>query len=179
MLVKQPSNTVKDDKVLQNKNSKIYPLFFYKDIWDFNISFFEKHKQHCSSPERWKKIDFSFIENLDIKYELKRFAYDSLEKEYLKLSTLVSYFRKKRIEYFLEFLSLNSLQDKTLLEIYNKENLHELYVLYLKSKKIDFIFIHQIPNFLYEIKEKNDDIWDVRDIDYTKIAKHHSNYMQD
>ena len=53
----------------------IYPLFFYSDVWDLNNSFFKKHKEYCSSPERLKKIDFSKFINIDIKNELKRFVF--------------------------------------------------------------------------------------------------------
>ena len=81
-----------------NKQKKLYPLFFYKDVWDLQDVFFERYRENCSPDTKFKSIDFSIIENNVIRDELKEFAYKGLIEEHLKLSTLAYYFREGKME---------------------------------------------------------------------------------
>ena len=164
-----------------NKQKKLYPLFFYKDVWDLQDVFFERYRENCSPDTKFKSIDFSIIENNVIRDELKEFAYKGLIEEHLKLSTLAYYFRKGKMESFNDFLKENRLLKYSLEDLYSSQDIVFRYKLFLNKKGFNesdirnLVFINQAPKFLYA-EENIEDIWDVRDIDDSKIAKHHSNY---
>jgi len=157
------------------------------DIWNIDDIFFKNWKNQYKSWSRQNKINFGIVKNKDVKNHIKEFAYQALISKKLSLRTLVDYFRASRLDLFNSFISIKAFESKTYKEILNEKNIEKDYELYLSLKEQNLkdpyrlIFFRQIPNLLFNINDcgghdDDSDIWDVRNIDESKISKHRSDF---
>ncbi len=172
-----------------NEKDAVYklPNKLENDIWNIDDSFFKNWRSQYKSWSRQNKINFGIIQNKDVKNHIKGYAYQALVGKKLSLRTLVDYFRSSRLDIFNSFISIKAFKSKTYKEILSEENIEKHYELYLSSKEQNLkdpyklIFFRQIPSFLFSINDyrghdDNSDIWDVRNIDESKISKHRSDF---
>ena len=172
-----------------NEKDAVYklPNKLENDIWNIDDSFFKNWRSQYKSWSRQNKINFGIIQNKDVKNHIKGYAYQALVGKKLSIRTLVDYFRSSRLDIFNSFISIKAFKSKTYKEILSEENIEKHYELYLSSKEQNLkdpyklIFFRQIPSFLFSINDyrghdDNSDIWDVRNIDESKISKHRSDF---
>ena len=172
-----------------NEKDAVYklPNKLENDIWNIDDSFFKNWRSQYKSWSRQNKINFGIIQNKDVKNHIKGYAYQALVGKKLSLRTLVDYFRSSRLDIFNSFISIKAFKSKTYKEILSEENIEKHYELYLSSKEQNLkdpyklIFFREIPSFLFSINDyrghdDNSDIWDVRNIDESKISKHRSDF---
>lgn len=145
---------------------------------------------YTKATKLYTMINFNLIENNNIKATIMEFAYFSYKHNYLAFGTIIKYLSNSKLTIFNSFLNLRNYKYISYREMLKTTNLIEDYKEHISNNGLNssdvrnLSFVVQIPKYMFEIDIKNntspdvstDDIWDIRDIDKTKISKHLSNY---